>query len=1645
MGNPNIIDQSTRPLPALGRGSIVAHRYEVIRALGSGGAGSAYLVRDLVWGTEVALKLLTFSQPTLLDSFRSEFWTLSRIIHPNLARVFDYGVTRAGTGEDQHFYTARAIDGATLYTFGVGKTWDEVLPAVADTVRALAFLHQLKIRHGDVKGSNVLVDKRGQGVLLDLGCSYPFGRNEIFVGGTPGFIPPELLASEEADGRADLFSFGVMLERLCARLSRPPGEWITRLTQRLTQPNVADRPLSAEEVLDVLGVPALSSVIPTESPRLLGRTDVLNTFNTFLSSFMDEQPGARVLWVRGPQGVGVSRLLREMKWTAQLRTTVIEGNARSAGGFVDMLRRATGDASLGSSLVDVLSARDRLAVSGSPYLFVLDDIDQLDAADQQFLVAFVRNVSTSDRISVVGGTHGASPVQTDASVELELAPLSPSDVADWSQSRISLHNQGTFYELTGGYPGLVQTFLSRLATGGTTEEQLGDGLTVTTLDSQRLAGLGTLSPPLRRTLGLVAALGGVVSDVRATALGLAEDNLAALSHEWITGDSSGVRLERVADASAILSAVSERERRDLHREVADMLERTGTESRLSEPMHVTRHRAELMGHLVGAHELDQAEKLVLASKELFDRAPRAWVGPIEALVTARASAANLLLAADVCESAGLADRALHWLAKLRRLRPAGRTDAQMRLRAASIYLGRGKTDRALRHLHQALEAASLSEQRGSVLGMMSRVHFRRGEFQSAQRTALDGLSTESLDSVVADLRTDAGLAATYLGDYESARTHLEQAAQMHHELGRPRAQVRSISYIAVNEYKRGNVVGAMAGYRRALGIAEAHGLSDQICSTAINLGTTAHQRGEWGSALSFYERALRIGSALGKMSTVAAAEFNLARLYADIGFLDRAVVLAERSQKTAESGGMRHVVGAVLELRGDVAVLQGDPTAAREHFSVATRVFLETGASREVSDVSLQLARLDVDAGDFSSAQERLRKVMSELNLADAADVGARANAVGALLASRQADAARVEVEVESAARLAEQSQQLPLQGDVAVTASLSYSNLRDTKKAEQSRAKAIEIWRMIGSSLPIHFAETFWAHPRRRDLFPTEAPTSAAVRQRERGSTSGLAERWKRLAEINKRLNSALDVGRVLEAAMDAAVELTGAERGYILFKDKDGPRIGVARDYEHQTIAPKDAKISWSIAEQVFVDRQPVVTGDAQLDKRFSEKKSVHIERLRSVVAVPVASAEELLAVLYLENRAAHDQFHPGDIELVQMFADQLAIALSNARLHAELAQRTKELNAEKERNALLIGMQAGEIERLSVLTRNQLRSLEYRYDYRGIVGSGPAMRKVFGVLERVIQSNVSVLVLGESGCGKEMIARSIHFNSPRKDKPFIAVNCGAVPEALLESELFGHVKGAFTGADRDRQGLFVAAQGGTLFLDELGEMPLSMQVKLLRVLQEREVRPVGAQRAISIDVRVVCATNRDLRDEIEEERFREDLFYRVAVVELQLPPLRERPEDIPLLVRHFLERISAQQGRDVPQISKAALRRLMEHSWPGNIRELENVMTKALLLMEGEILQAEDLGVLEAGRARKRAARAPMAEPARTPMEPERKGAAKATWREDSERQEAERIRETLEANQWNVREVGRILGIPRATLYRKLQAYGLHRKP
>jgi transcriptional regulator with GAF, ATPase, and Fis domain len=444
-----------------------------------------------------------------------------------------------------------------------------------------------------------------------------------------------------------------------------------------------------------------------------------------------------------------------------------------------------------------------------------------------------------------------------------------------------------------------------------------------------------------------------------------------------------------------------------------------------------------------------------------------------------------------------------------------------------------------------------------------------------------------------------------------------------------------------------------------------------------------------------------------------------------------------------------------------------------------------------------------------------------------------------------------------------------------------------------------------------------------------TRGPDQSSGTHRDAGEIEGL----RKLQRFSAKLMHRESLTELLDELMDLVVDITGAAKGFLVLFEDEQPVIRVARNVHREPLDAAVAQLSDSIVARVVETRQPLIVSDAQNDEKFSSAESVINLRLSSVMCVPLLERGRLLGLIYVGNDSVAGLFEPQTLELLGVFASQASLMIQNALLVDSL--RLKNMNLA----AKLDDQRFGEI-----------------------IGASPSMREVFRKVEKVAATEVSVLIGGETGTGKELIAREIHRRSHRRGGPFVSVNCGAIPETLMESEFFGYARGAFTGAVANRAGKFQCADKGTLFLDEIGEMPVSLQVKLLRVLQEREVVRVGGTKPEAVDIRVLAATNRNLAEEIGAGRFREDLFYRLNVVHLDLPPMRERGDDVMLLARFLLQRYAVEFGSRVKGFTPNAVIAIRKHTWPGNVRELENRIKKAVILCEGSMLGPRDIDLDE-----------------------------------------------------------------------------------
>jgi len=427
--------------------------------------------------------------------------------------------------------------------------------------------------------------------------------------------------------------------------------------------------------------------------------------------------------------------------------------------------------------------------------------------------------------------------------------------------------------------------------------------------------------------------------------------------------------------------------------------------------------------------------------------------------------------------------------------------------------------------------------------------------------------------------------------------------------------------------------------------------------------------------------------------------------------------------------------------------------------------------------------------------------------------------------------------------------------------------------------------------------------------------------------ATSRLGRNLNALLKISRVVHSISDLNQLQRQILELIFEVVPAERGAILLDDTGNEKFSSLFVHPRSVKRGEPVRVSRTITRQVMEQGVAILGADVPGSGGLSGVESLVTFQVRSLLCVPLTVFQRVIGCIYLDTTNPVTRFDRDHLELVAGIAGISAVALENARRLLWLEQ-----------------------ENLRLATEINLQ--------HNMVGESSPMKEVYRFLSRVAPTDATVLVGGESGTGKELVARAIHRNSPRTNRPFVAINCAAIPEGLLESELFGYERGAFTGAQRQKKGRLEMADGGVVFLDEIGEMAPSLQVKLLRVLQEREFERLGGARPISVDIRLIAATNKDLAHAVKAGTFREDLYYRLNVVSVVVPPLRERPEDVPILAEYFVSKFAVKCKVKAKKISPEAMSGLMNYDWPGNVRELENAIERALVLGVSDTIRPEDL---------------------------------------------------------------------------------------
>ncbi len=1478
--------------------------------------------------------------------------------------------------------------------------------------RALALLHRSGLLHRDVKPSNILVGDTGHPIkLIDLGLAVAMTSPHALRAGTVHYIAPEAIRGF-SDERSDLYSLGITLAELLrgeplrpfTPLPKQPPPSIPKrlwsLLRRMTDEDPDKRIQTARETVlalahimgaRVLGEEREGEIIDAasdadtpvihaarvRSPRLLGRDPELKQIQGWFHKSLTSEEDTPLcpLILSGQIGVGKSRLFRAAMVEVQLEAVkdgrfaphllmgnlrdILDGIMRSApddtpqGTLVHRWLRADAPGPQADEFVETTRLVDDMADVllglGHPTVILLEDGDKPITADLVSRMSRETSRQVKGRLALALEARESASHARLASVvsdEISVAPLAVEE-----ESRLIAHAVGRppgeaftrrFHHLTGGVPLLAESVLAALLAlrqDGKVEEVDMEGLTLEgEPDRLILEGFrrGLSSPAVEITEAMaVIAAPASVDDIegvtqRFDTADIVQTLLDLEKRGWVISDNGQFELIRLV-AQGLERDLPEDRARVLHRRVLARLE----QHQSIEPERLARHamragqrKIALLKAREAATALAAAGDLAAARDQLF------WLRDM-GLSTPLEQDEEETSLARLCRQTGEYEKAIALATEVETRNPDGAPKASLE-RAAALRLS-GRTREAVAVLD------TLSHGADSRIALESRAIAARIDLDEGRigraKERIEGILIEPNDALVqSGFLSTAGLIRLTDGDIPVARHIFETGLAAASGSADLRNQARFHGLMGMLHHREGNWSSALESYQRAWTLAERSGDRHGAATYAVNRAAALTELYKIDEALTAYRDGIAALRLWGRPQELARAGANYAQLLIRVGDSDLAAKASALALTNAEKSGNPHTLSLALCIRGDVLMLQGKLEPAQAALTRA-ELLSDGSASNVLTTCRQLLAELALIRLEIGEAKRWLR--------------GARESGVDQPDAL-QIEQLRLELElafVDSGAApdvaLARLRQALPPETEeraedfLKAFASVARGELRlaRPKEAHDSARTALAIAARIEGKTPSLHRPV--SPPLSKEMSMIIDTTSIGDDPVVGGDNG-----WRHLARINTRLNSETRIGRLLEMIMDAALDITGAERGFLLIADRNQElKVSCARNIDNATLDASGENYSRTVAKRAYDFMEPILTTDASEDARFNDMLSVVNLNLRYIAAIPLKVGGRATGTIYLDSRHG-GHFDDSRLTLLEALADQAAIALTNARLKRENRQRQlriERLNRDLESQ---LKMREKDLNRVKNELNKRTDELITRYRYDEIIARSKPMIEVFRLLDKVVPSSFPVIIRGESGTGKELVARAIHFNGPRKRNAFVAENCAAIPETLLESVLFGHVRGAFTGAVSDSDGLFSEAHEGTLFLDEIAEMPPSMQTKLLRVLQDGEVRPVGGSKTHRVDVRILVASNTDLKDQVAAGRFREDLFYRLNVIEIKLPPLRRRKEDIQLLADHFVSKLAVEKRRS---LSREAVEALMDFSWPGNVRQLENEMTRAVILSE------------------------------------------------------------------------------------------------
>ena len=1514
--------------------------------------------------------------------------------------------------QGQVFFTEELIDGISADAY-VARMTDSTRQRIAvqvgiDTASALRLLHSRGMLHLDVKPSNIIVDQEGVSHLIDLGLALPKTGVNGIKAGTLGYMAPELFDGV-ADEGTDIYALGQVLLQLLN--GKPPSleigvppvipQWIpgplASVLRRMVHSRLDNRYSARETMLALNNVDVAdsdtkkiylddASEAETASSRLaaaratqfVGRRQQVEQLTELMNDAF-EKGEARLCVIHGAVGIGKTRLVRKVVAAQQVRhaqrgrdsVTFISGTIpRIAQQLTGRLPEAV------PAPLELLIARERKGEISSeingipgyisesamgalleigmrqsgPVVILLEDTSSL-----QFVLA--ADYLQSEGYRSEGGLVllfenselSFSGEFTDHISRISLEPLSMSDehqmVADIAGVAVTSAQTRQFHQITGGNPRFVEALVAQFFFVSNRYElgDMPDGTAFPEDAGQLLAArlLSNVNEVERDILSILALADGALEmyELQAALTAISASDIEGAVQQlqragYLQGNGNQVTLVAYL-SKGVRDAIQDASKCRFHR-------------RLFAGLSAERTPAQRGRHAFFGGMCDVAAPLLhIASQRAMARSDMGTAIDCFEMLTqceGHVSDEDQLNLATCYRRAGKYQEALQTVTRL--LRTCEKDEARFEL-AASLRLN-GDVDRS-REILTSLRTSSTPLVAASAIALLARIHLDLGEL-SEGLALVSGMNLSDEQAHQSGMLNVRGLLLLTVGDISGAFAIFQKGLAVA-KGGNPIEEGRYHAYLGMAFHAQKEWADAARQYESAFRLADDAGDSHGAATYVVNWAAALTEIGDVQNALIRYRNGMNRLRLVGRPVELVQAESNYAQLLLRLGDARGAIAVSQQalSDMNAVDSPLVH---------GHVQTVLGESFIAGEQFEDAADVLSKATA---IFDARQQLVRRDfcllhwsealVHLNQHDEARHRFLEIED-----DSVKETCTWFALRVLIAFQGTSASEVPLsacldELDATLTAATSTFSLEFYQGMAVAA-IGFVRVGNPGKSQWWSTRALSLLDEIRHRTPaVHQPDVY---PYELQLINLNAKTEHYMAQTTPSTEEQtMKQLWmERLIRIAARLNSELNVDAQLDIIIDTAIDVTGAERGFLLMREDDGTFVvRSARNLDSEAILASEQNYSGTVARRAFELGEPIVTTNAQEDEQYRDYRSVAMLNLMYIVAVPLLVKGEAKGTIYLDS-TTRGQFDSERVTLLKMLANNAAIAITNARLmsHVQLSNaRIESLNHQ-------LAQRLASTERELATTRQNLRemndSFATQFDYHGIVGASKPMKAIYRLLDRIAATDIPVVIAGESGTGKELVARAIHQAGTRRDKPFVAENCAAIPSQLLESVLFGHVRGAFTGAVHSRNGLFVEAHNGTLFLDEIADMPIEMQTKLLRVLQDGKVRPVGQNQAIKVDVRILVASNADLKTCVQNGTFREDLYYRLHVMEIRLPPLRERTEDIPMLARYFI-------GKHAPDrtinITHDGMATLMQYRWPGNVRQLENEIVRATVMC-GETMDIE-----------------------------------------------------------------------------------------